>query len=611
MHIARYTPNELIHLPALPGIYTFYNAKEEVIYVGKAKNIRKRVGDYFTASKIVDLKTQCMVIQIATITYTVVDSEYEALLLENNLIKELQPRYNILLKDGKRYPYLCVTHDRFPRLIITRTTLPALGRYYGPFTSAYIIKQTLTIIKQLFTFRTCNYNLSAANIANNKFKLCLAYHLGHCKGACQGLQDEINYQKEIAQIEALLKKDFTPVKNALKAKIVTAVAQLEYKKAQHFKEKLDILEQYQSKSIVINPQIGDLDIIAVVVDQNHIFVGYLHVKQGAISFTQHRVVTTHLDEEITDLLPLIICTLRTDSKSNAKEVLTNLPLEHSIGPFAITPPKTDDKRKLVELAIQNAFLCKKDFLDRKSHFQEKTDLVLIQLQNDLKLQALPYCIECFDNSNIQGDHPVAAMVCFKNGKPSKKDYRHYNIKTVSGINDVASIYEVVKRRYSDLVKRKEALPQLIVVDGGKGQRNAALLALQEIGIHGQVAVVSIAKRLELLYLPNQSLPHYLDKQSPTLNLLQQLRNEAHRFAITFHRNKRSKALFYPIWKPIPGIGPKTLHKLLTHFHTIAAISKASLDALTTVIGTEKAKKVYNQFILKHKKDLDHNEAESV
>ncbi|WP_243517123.1 MULTISPECIES: excinuclease ABC subunit UvrC [unclassified Candidatus Cardinium] len=595
METPRYTPNDIQYLPTLPGIYLFYNQKEEVIYVGKAKNIKKRVSDYFTASKVHNLKTARMITHIASIAYTALNSEYEALLLENNLIKALQPRYNILLKDGKTYPYLCITNDRFPKVLITRKTIPPLGKYYGPFTSSYIIKQTLEVIKKLFTFRTCNYNLSQANVTKNKFKVCLDYHLGHCKGPCQALQDETNYQKEIDQIEALLKNNFASVRKVLKEKMLAAAQLLDYKQAQRFKEKLIILEQYQAKSLVINPLVGDLDVVAIISDENHAFVGYLHIKQGAISFTQHRVLTKKLEEEAADLLPLVVCSLRDCSDSTAPEVLVNLPLNLTIGPFSITMPKIGDKRKLVELALQNALLCKKDFLHQKSNFQEKPNLTLVKLQHDLKLKEIPYWIECFDNSNVQGDHPVAAMVCFKDGKPSKKDYRHYHIKTVIGPDDFASMYEIIKRRYSP--KGAEALPQLIVIDGGKGQLNAALRALQELGLYGKLAIISIAKRLEELYFPNDPFPLYLNKQSPSLKLLQQIRNEAHRFAITFHRKQRSKKTFQPAWHDIPGIGPKTLDKLVDQLGNFKTIQTSSLATLAAIIGPSKAKSLHDYFVI--------------
>ncbi len=592
MEAPRYTPNDIHHLPTLPGIYLFYNQKEEVIYVGKAKNIKKRVSDYFAAGKVHNLKTARMITHITSIAYTALNSEYEALLLENNLIKTLQPRYNILLKDGKTYPYLCITNDRFPKVIITRKTVPPLGKYYGPFTSAYAIKQTLEVVKKLFTFRTCNYNLSEVNIIKNKFKVCLDYHLGHCKGPCEAFQDEISYQKEISQIEELLKNNFISVKKTFKEEMLAAAQLLDYKQAQRFKEKLMMLDQYQSKSLVINPMVGDLDVVAIISDQNHAFVGYLHIKQGAISFTQHRVLTKKLEEEIADLVPLVVCALRSCSDSNAPEVLINLPLNLKMGPFAITMPKIGDKRKLVELALQNTLLCKKDFLHQQSNFQEKPNLVLVKLQHDLKLKELPYWIECFDNSNIQGAHPVAAMVCFKNSKPSKKDYRHYHIKTVVGPNDFASMYEIIKRRYN--AQTEASLPNLIVIDGGKGQLNAAILALKEVGMYGKVAIISIAKRLEELYFPNDPFPLYLNKQSPSLKLLQQLRNEAHRFAITFHRKQRSKNTFQSV--DIPGIGPKTLDRLLEQLGSLKKIQTSSLAELAAIIGPSKAKRVHDYFL---------------
>ncbi|AWN81909.1 excinuclease ABC subunit UvrC [Candidatus Cardinium hertigii] len=592
MEIARCTPNTIDRLPALPGIYTFYSHKEALLYVGKAKDIRKRVSDYFLANKLHSLKTQCMVKQVASIAYTVVDSEYDALLLENNLIKKLQPKYNILLKDGKTYPYLCITYERFPKLILTRKVLPSLGKYYGPFTSTQSIKRTLEVIRKLFTFRTCSYNLSEKNIIQKKFKVCLDYHLGLCKGPCQAFQDELSYQKEISQIEALLKNNFAPIKKVFKEKMGAAVQLLDYKTAQHCKEKLSLLAQYQAKSLVANPLVGDLDVVAIVADQDYLFVAYLHIQMGAVSFAQQRVFTRKLEEKVEDLITLIVYELRSCTNSNAAEVLVNIPCKAVLSSFVITMPKIGDKRKLVALALQNALLCKKDFLYKKTHHQDNPPVMLLQLQHDLKLKELPYCIECFDNSNIYGQHPVAAMVCFKNGKPSKKDYRHYNIKTVVGADDCASMHEVITRRYSYLVATQAAFPQLIVIDGGKAQLNATVAALQQIGVYGQIAVISIAKRLELLYFPNDALPICLPKQALSLKLLQQLRNEAHRFALAFHRKKRTQALTYDEWEAIPGIGPKTLTKLWKQFHTPAVVQSASLEALVSVMGPTKAQQLY-------------------
>ena len=599
MGIQLYALNDIQHLPTLPGIYVFYNNQAQAIYVGKAKNIKKRVSNYFASNKDHHLKTRRMVAKAASISYTVVNSEYEALLLENNLIKALQPRYNILLKDGKTYPYLCITNDRFPKLIITRKTVPPLGRYYGPFTSSHSIKQTLHLIKKLFSFRTCSYNLSEKNIIKNRFKVCLDYHLGHCKGPCQAFQNEISYQKEMDQIEALLKNNFSAVKKMLKEQMLTAAKQLEYKQAQIFKEKLIILDQYQAKSLVINPAVGDLDIIAMIADETHIFISYLHIKNGAIAFTQNRVLTKKLAEEAQDIMLLLICELRSCSHSMAPEVLVNLPLDVNMGPYIITSPKIGDKRKLIELAFQNAIFCKKDFLQKRSNFQDKPNTTLLQLQYDLQLKSLPYWIECFDNSNIQGHYPVAAMVCFKNGKPSKKDYRHYHIKTVIGPDDYASMYEVVKRRYSHLLQEEAAadnIPNLIVIDGGKGQLSAAISALQALGIYEKIAIVSIAKRLEEIYCPQDKMPLYLNKKSPSLQLLQQLRNEAHRFAITFHRSQRSKDICRHEWEDIPGIGAKTLAKLFQQLGSPQTIQTSSLAQLSMIIGHSKAKRLHDYFV---------------
>ena len=582
------SPFDLLELPDLPGIYKFYDKNGQVIYIGKAKNIKKRVQDYFINSKSHHIKTQRMVMHIVSVDYTVVNSEYEALLLEKNLIKELQPRYNILLRDDKTYPYLCITNERFPRLVIARATAPVLGKYYGPFTSSNAIKQTLAVVKKLFPFRSCAYNLSEISILKKKFKVCLDYHLGHCKGPCQALQSESDYLQDIQHIEALLDNNFFVVKKFFKQKMLLAAQTLDYKQAHFFKGKLDILDSYQAKSLITTPLLGDLDVVAMIIDEKYIFVGYLHIKQGIVCFTQNRVFSKKLDEPLSDLVPLIICELRSCSHSVASEVCINMPLHVHMDWLTISMPKIGDKRKLVELALQNALFCKKDFLYKQSDRKRNVPITLLKLQQDLKLKQLPSIIECFDNSNIQGHCPVSAMVCFKNGQPSKKDYRHYTIKTVVGSDDFASMYEVLKRRYSRLVEEKAILPNLIVVDGGKGQLNAAVDALKQVGIYGKVALISIAKRLEEIYFPYDQVPLFLDKKSVALKFLQRIRNEAHRFAIAFHRKQRLKLALNDDWLNIPGIGPKTLHKLWKYFGTPKMVQSSSLDQLAAVIGRSKA-----------------------
>ncbi|XWN34831.1 MAG: excinuclease ABC subunit UvrC [Roseivirga sp.] len=588
METTRYTPQDLKLLSSQPGVYRFYNDKGELIYVGKAKNIKKRVSSYFGNSKQHNLKTRRMVAEIVAIEFTIVNSEYEALLLENNLIKKSQPRYNILLKDGKTYPYICITQERFPRVIPTRKVVPKLGQYYGPFTDLRAMYQILDLIKRLYPLRTCSYNLSEENVHKGKFKVCLEYHIGNCKGPCEGRQDEATYQQALDQIRHLLKGNLHAVKKDLTEKMHQAAQALAYEEAQACKEKLAALAAYQAKSLVINPKVGDLDVIGMVSDEQAAFVSYLQIKSGAITFTQTVEVKKQLEEADTDLLPLVIFNFRERYGSQAQEVLTNLPLAADLGDITLTVPKIGDRKKLVMLAIKNALFFKKERFIRKENYQEKANKTLLLLQQDLQLKNLPLHIECFDNSNIQGAHPVAAMVCFKNGKPAKSQYRHFNIKTVTGPDDFASMREVVHRRYQHLVNTQQDLPDLIVIDGGKGQLSAAVDSLKAVGIYGQVPIIGMAKRLEEIYYPEDSYPIHISKQSASLKLLQQIRNEAHRFAITFHRNKRSKASFQSQLEAIPGVGPKTIDKLLSHFKSFKNIQAADAVTLAEHIGTQKA-----------------------
>ena len=588
MEVKKYTPKDIHLLAPQPGVYRFYNKQDTLIYVGKAKNIKKRVSSYFSSSKQHSLKTRRMVAEITTIECTLVNSEYEALLLENNLIKKSQPRYNILLKDDRTYPYLCITKERFPRVIPTRKVSPQLGQYYGPFTDLRAMYRILALIKQLYPLRTCAYSLTAENVFKGKFKVCLEYHLGNCKGPCEGLQEEASYNQDIAQIEYLLKGHLNAVKKDLREKMCQAAQALAYEEAQTCKEKLDALTTYQVKSLIINPKVGDLDVFGMVSDEQAAFVSYLQIKNGAISFTQTVELKKKLDEEDGDLLPRVILNFREKYSSTATEVLTNLPLSIDLNTLAVTVPKIGDKKKLVMMAVKNALFFKKERFIKNERYQEKANKILLLLQQDLQLQHLPLHIECFDNSNLQGSHPVAAMVCFKNGKPARSEYRHFNIKTVTGPDDFASMSEVVHRRYTRLISEKKDLPDLIVIDGGKGQLSAVVATLKVIGIYGQVPVIGIAKRLEEIYYPEDPYPIHISKQAASLKLIQQIRNEAHRFAISLHINKRSKASLQSELEAIPGIGPKTIEKLLLHFKSIKHIKSASTTTLAQQIGNKKA-----------------------
>jgi excinuclease ABC subunit C len=588
MEVKQYTPQDTHLLADQPGVYRFYNKQNTLIYVGKAKNLKKRVSSYFSSAKQYNLKTRKMVTEIAAIECTIVNSEYEALLLENNLIKKTQPRYNILLKDGKTYPYLCITKERFPRVISTRRVSPRLGQYYGPFTDLRAMHRILALIKQLYPLRTCAYNLAAANVHKGKFKVCLEYHIGNCKGPCEGLQEEEAYNQDMAQVEYLLKGHFNAVKKDLKEKMHQAAQALAYEEAQACKEKIDALTTYQVKSLVVNPKVGDLDVFGIVSDKQSAFVSYLQIKDGAITFTQTVELKKKLDEEDGDLLPLVILNFSEKYSSAATEVLTNLPLSIDLNTLTLTVPQIGDKKKLVMLAVKNALFFKKERFMKNERYQEKSNTLLSLLQQDLQLQHLPLHIECFDNSNTQGSHPVAAMVCFKNGKPARSEYRHFNIKTVTGPDDFASMREVVHRRYTRLIEEKKTLPDLIVIDGGKGQLSSAVTALKAVGIYGQVPIIGIAKKLEEIYCPGDPYPIHINKQSASLKLIQQIRNEAHRFAISLHRNKRSKASLQSELEAIAGIGPKTIDKLLLHFKSITNIKTASTAALAQQIGNKKA-----------------------
>ena len=588
MEAIQYTPKDIRILATQPGVYRFYNKQGELIYVGKAKNIKKRISSYFSNAKQHNLKTRKMVAEIQTIEFTIVNSEYEALLLENNLVKGNQPRYNILLKDGKTYPYICITNERFPRVISTRQVAAQLGRYYGPFTDLKAMYQILDLIKNLYKIRTCTYNLSAENIRKHKFRVCLEYHLGNCKGPCEGLQSEAMYNQDIAQIEYILKGNLNEVKKEFKEKMYQAAQALDYEEAQGYKEKLAALEAYQAKSLVINPQVGDLDVFGVVADKQAAFVSYLQIKNGAITFAQTIEIKKKLDEADSDILPLVIFDFRERYGSAASEVLINVPLSMDLDSITLTVPKIGDKKKLVALAIKNALFLKKERFIKKEDYQAKANRTLLLLQQDLQLKTLPLHIECFDNSNIQGSNPVAAVVVFRNGKPAKKAYRHFNIKTVTGPDDFASMREVVLRRYKRLIEEKQELPDLVVIDGGKGQLNAAVQSLKSLGIYGQVPVIGIAKRLEEIYYPEDAYPIHISKQSSSLKLLQRIRNETHRFAITFHRNKRSKASLKSQLEDIPGVGPQSIDKLLKHFKSIQNIKAASVEALAEQVSTKRA-----------------------
>ncbi|MGB3182513.1 MAG: excinuclease ABC subunit UvrC [Cyclobacteriaceae bacterium] len=595
MEVPFYTPDQVNILPDQPGVYRFYNKNRTLIYVGKAKSLKKRVSSYFLKNTGVNRKTRRMVSEIKSLEVTLVNSEFDALLLENNLIKEHQPKYNILLKDDKTYPFICITNERFPRIYATRNVVPSLGTYFGPYASVKAMNNVLDLIRNIYTIRTCKYNLSEENIRKEKFKVCLEYHIGNCQGPCEGLQEEESYNRDITQCKDILKGNLTIVKSTFKDEMLKASEDLAFERAQHFKEKLDLLEKFQAKSTVVNQKIADVDVFTIVSDEKYAFVNYLKVKDGTIVMTRTVEIKKKLEEENEDILSLVVLELRDRYKSESKEIITNLPIELAYDDHENVVPKIGDKKKLVDLSIKNALFYKKEKYLAMDPGETREHRILKTLQHDLQLKTVPRHIECFDNSNLQGSNPVASMVCFRNAKPSKKDYRHYHIKTVIGPDDFASMDEIVSRRYRRLLDEAASLPDLIVIDGGKGQLSAAVTALKRLGVYGQIPIVGIAKRLEEIYFPEDPYPLHIDKKSESLSLLQRVRDEAHRFAITFHRNVRSKKSFRTELEEIEGIGKTTADKLLKKFKSVKKVREAGTEELAQVIGTDKAGKVRAYF----------------
>ncbi|MGY6741875.1 MAG: excinuclease ABC subunit UvrC [Cecembia sp.] len=591
MLVPSYTKNEYNALPDQPGVYKFFNAEKDLIYVGKAKSLKKRVASYFVKGQGINHKTKRMVREIESIEITLVNSEFDALLLENNLIKKIQPKYNILLKDDKTYPYLLLTKENFPQIYPTRRLIPHKGTYFGPFASVKAMNNVLDLIRGVFTIRTCKLDLSPQKIQEAKYKVCLEYHIGNCLGPCEGKQNESDYLEDIEQAKHILKGNLGLAKNYFKTQMQKAAEGLAFERAQYFKDKLDLLEKYQSKSMVVNPSIKDLDVFAIVSDEKNAYVNYLKVKNGAIIITKTVELKKRLDETESDLLLTAIVRLRDQFNSDADEIIINIQLEENYEGLNIHVPKIGDKKHLIDLSLKNAKYYKQEKLLASGEVKDKKFRVLKQLQSDLSLQEMPDHIECFDNSNTQGSNPVASMVCFLNGKPAVKAYRHYHIKTVEGPNDFASMTEVVGRRYKRLMEEEMPLPKLIVIDGGKGQLSSAVEALKTLGIYGKIPIIGIAKRLEEIYFPGDQYPIHIDKKSESLRLLQRIRDEAHRFAITFHRNIRSKNAFSTQLTDIEGIGEHTAEKLLKHFKSFKKIKAAKAEEIEEIIGKSKADKL--------------------
>jgi excinuclease ABC subunit C len=584
MQSSSYLPGEHLNLPDQPGVYKYFNEENELIYVGKAKSLRKRVSSYFNKNTGVNQKTKKMVKEIRKIEITIVNTEFDALLLENNLIKKSQPKYNILLRDDKTYPYLLVTKENFPRIFQTRKLIPKRGTYYGPFASVKAMNNVLDLIRELFTIRTCKLDLAPSKIAEGKYKVCLEYHIGNCQGPCISLQNEADYQNDLDQAKHILKGNLGQAKSFFKQEMQFHAENLAFEKAHKLKEKLDLLEKYQSRSLVASPSIKNLDVCTIVTDENTAYVNYMRVKNGTLITSKNVELKKRLDETDEELLLTALIRLQDQFNSDADEVLLNIELAEPIDGLNVFTPKIGDKKKLIELSFKNALYYKKEKALLIGLNQDKKDRVIKQLKEDH--------IECFDNSNTQGTNPVASMVCFLNGKPAVKEYRHYHIKTVEGPDDFASMKEVVGRRYKRLLEEGKPMPKLIVIDGGKGQLSSAVEALNELGIYGQMPIIGIAKRLEEIYFPGDSYPIHIDKKSESLRLLQRIRDEAHRYAITFHRNVRSKNAFGTQLTSVPGIGENTADKLLSHFKSIKKMDQASESEVASVIGSSKARVLF-------------------
>ena len=585
-------------LPTTPGVYKFVGATGVVLYVGKAKNLKSRLSSYFGERKDRLPKTAAMVKKAVHFEFTIVETEQDALLLESMLIKQHQPRYNVMLKDGKTYPYICIKNERFPRVFITRRVVRDGSTYFGPYTSGTRVVVLMDLIKQLFPLRTCNLALTKENIERDKFKVCLEYHIKNCAGACVGFESEAAYLGKIAQIKNMLRGKFGDVKAHLRTEMSGFAEALEFEKAQLAKSKLSAFEDYQGKSTVVSVTIENVDVFDIATDEQYAYVSYLKVVNGAIIHAFSQELALNIDEDERALLEYAIPKLQEKFQSICPEILVPQEVTVADPTVRVTVPKIGDKKKLLDLASQNAkFVLLQRRKQEVSHSQKETpaERILNTLKSDLNMAEMPVHIECFDNSNLQGTNPVSSCVVFRNAKPSKRDYRHYNVKTVEGPNDFATMEEVVMRRYKRLLSEAQPLPQLIIIDGGKGQLSAAMNSLRALGIHDKVTVVGIAKQLEEIFFPEDSIPLYIDKKSESLKLIQQARNEAHRFGITFHRNQRSKNFLGTELTAIPGVGEKTAEKLLAHFGSVKKLRAATQEAIAKIAGKSVAKKLTDYF----------------
>lgn len=585
-------------IPRTPGIYLFLNKSGTPIYIGKAKNLKNRLSSYFTTDEHRQFRTRMMINNAAEIKWTVVESESDAFLLENTLIKRHLPRYNVMLKDGKSYSYICIKNERFPRVFFTRQIERDGSEYFGPYTSKWRANILLDLIRELFPLRTCHLNLSQENIEAGKYKVCLEYHIGNCEGPCEGLESEEHYNDKIRQIKNILRGNFKPVKDHLMGQIQYFADQLNFEKAQELKEKMIAFEDYQAKSTVVNPRIENIDVFAVEIDGDYAFVNYIRVVRGAIINSHTEEIKLKVDLTEADILETTIPQFRDRFNSNAPEVVVS----HNPGWITenvkVTRPQRGDKKSLIDLSIKNIKFFKLHFYEQQARYRKKpthSDRILETLKSDLNMKKVPYHIECFDNSTIQGSNTVASCVVFRNGKPAKSDYRHFIIKSIEGQDDFGSMREVIFRRYSRVLEEGQDLPDLIIIDGGKGQLGAAMESLRKLDIDHEVTVIGIAKRLEEIYFPGDPIPLYINKKSESLKLIQQARNEAHRFAINFHRKKRSERVHQTELTQIPGVGEKTSQKLLQAFKSVKNIRNAGRDELATIVGPALATKVEKHF----------------
>lgn len=596
MEVSAHIETILKTLPDKPGVYRYYDAEGNILYVGKAKNLKKRVSSYFTKEHD-NSRLRLLVKKIADIKTLVVNTEYDALLLENNLIKQHQPRYNVSLKDDKTYPWLCLKKEPYPRLFYTRKKIKDGSEYFGPYASVTSVKTLLSFIKENFHLRTCSLDLTEVAIAKKKYRPCLDYHLGTCKAPCVSLQAEAEYDENIRQIKSIIRGNISSVIRELKQKMQSHAEKMEFEDAQDIKEKIEALEKFQAKSTVVSNTIEDIDVAGMVQENDTYFVTYFRVVNGAIIASQSVEVKKKLDETESDILQYAVYDMRIETESHAKEIVVPFYPESELPDAKFFVPKAGDKKLLLDLCIRNA---EQHRIDKNRQLalvnpEEHTQRILEQMKKDLRMKELPVRIDCFDNSNIQGHHPVSAMTVFINAKPAKKEYRHFNVKTVEGPDDFATMEEVIHRRYCRVLEEQEGMPNLIVIDGGKGQLSAACNSLQKLGLLGKVTVIGIAKRLEEIYYPGDPIPLYLDKKSETLRIIQHIRDEAHRFGITHHRKRRSKGTITTELNKIKGISDTSAQKLLSAFRSVKKIKETSLEELAEVVGPAKAKLVFDYF----------------